>query len=122
MVIELITVYDYLIPALVNGPDLSAHALKAYESSPVVICAHLQDVSGLLQAVIFSDYLSSAGLSLQFLHVLCVLRLCIDSLIYYFIMYLCLCWILIAARGLPLVVASKDSSLAVVGFSLWWLL
>ena len=25
MVIELITVYDYLIPALVNGPDLSVH-------------------------------------------------------------------------------------------------
>lgn len=74
-----------------------------------------------LQAAIYSDHLSSAGLTLQFLRVLCVPRLCFDSLIYYFIVYLCLCWVLIAAHRLPLAVVSKDSSLAVVGFSLWWL-
>ena len=41
-------------------------------------------------------------------------RLCFDNMTYYFTIYLCLCWVLIAARGLPLVVVSEDSSPAVV--------
>ena len=123
MVIELITVYYYLIPALVNGPDLSVHMCWKHMRFPQWSFAPISRMClDCLQTVIFSDYLSSAGLTLQFLHVLCVLRLCFDSLIYYFIIYLCLCWVLIAAHGLPLVMVSKDSSLAVVGFSLWGLL
>lgn len=122
MVIEFITVYNYLIPALVNGPDLRVHMRWKRMRFPQWSFAPISRMClDYLQAAIYSDYLSSAGLTLQFLRVLCVPRLCFDSLIYYFIIYLCLCWILIAAHRLPLVVVSKDSSLAVVGFSLWWL-
>ena len=45
------------------------------------------------------------------------------NLFIYLFIYLWLHWVLIAVRGLSLVVASRDySSLQCVGFSLWWLL
>ena len=44
------------------------------------------------------------------------------NLFIYFI-YLWLCWVFVAVRGLSLVAASRGySSLYCAGFSLWWLL
>ena len=41
----------------------------------------------------------------------------------FFNFYFWLCWVIVAARGLPLVAASRGYSLLwCTGFSLWWLL
>ena len=79
-----------------------------------MVISRLQDVSGL-----------PASCRLLWLSLFCwphvtvpacavCFRLCFDNMTYYFTIYLCLCWVLIAARGLPLVVVSEDSSPAVV--------